>query len=82
MGGGLVTMRLAQPIAVTSGRFLLANGTPLAAGVTAQEQVVELGYGTSLFGAPLSVAAFQRRNAGNLAGLTDRGAAFTWRVGF
>ena len=82
MGGGLVTMRLAQPIAVTSGRFLLANGTPLAAGVTAQEQVVELGYGTSLFGAPLSLGAFERRNAGNIAGLTDRGAAFTWRLGF
>lgn len=82
MGPGLVSLRLAQPLAVTAGQFRLANGTPVGAAVTAQEQVVELGFDIGLFGAPLSLAAFERRNAGNLAGLADRGAAFTWRVDF
>jgi subtilisin family serine protease len=82
MGPGLVSVRLAQPLAVTAGQFRLANGTPVGAAVTAQEQVVEVGLDIGLFGAPLSLAAFERRNAGNLAGLADRGAAFTWRVGF
>ena len=82
MGPGLVSARLAQPLAVVSGRFLLANGTPVVAAATAQEQVVELGFDTALFGAPLSLAAFARRDAGNIPGVTDRGVAFTWRAGF
>ena len=82
MGPGLVSARMAQPLAVTAGQFLLANGTPVAAGVTAREQVMELGFDTALFGSPLSLAAYQRRNAGNLPGLSDRGAALTWRTAF
>jgi hypothetical protein len=86
VGPGLVSVRLAQPLAVTAGQFRLANGTPVAAGVTAQEQVLELGLDIDLFGAllgaPLSLAAFERRNAGNVEGLWDRGLAFTWRRGF
>jgi hypothetical protein len=82
MGPGLLSVRLAQPLAVTTGQFRLANGTPLAAGVTAREQVLELGLDTGLFGAPLSLAAFERRNAGNLPGLVDRGMAVSWRRGF
>ena len=82
MGGALVSARLARPLAVTAGQFLLANGTAAAAAVTAGEQVVELGFDGRLFGAPLSLAAFDRRNAGNIAGVSDRGLAFTWRVGF
>lgn len=82
VGAGLLSARLARPLAVTSGQFRLANGTPVGVGVVAQEQVVELGLDTGLFGAPLSLAAFERRNAGNIPGLTDRGAAFTWRRGF
>jgi hypothetical protein len=43
---------------------------------------MELGFDTALFGSPLSLAAYQRRNAGNLPGLSDRGAALTWRTAF
>lgn len=82
MGAGLLTARLAQPLAVTAGQFRLANGTAVGAAVTAQERVLELGFEGRLFGAPLSLAAFARRDAGNIPGLTDRGAAFTWAVGF
>lgn len=82
VGDGLVSARLARPLAVTAGQFLLANGTAAAAAVTAEEQVVELGFDGRLFGAPLSLAAFDRRNAGNIAELSDRGVAFTWRLGF
>ncbi len=82
MGPGLVSARVAQPLAVTAGGFRLANCTPVAAGVTAREQVLELGFDTALFGSPLSLAAYERRNAGNLPGVSDRGAAFTWRTAF
>jgi subtilisin family serine protease len=81
VGGSLLSARLAQPLAVVGGRFRLANGTPLDAAVTAQESVVELGLETGLFGAPLSLAAFHRADAGNIAGASDTGAALTWRLG-
>jgi hypothetical protein len=55
---------------------------PVGAAVTAQEAVVELGVDTLLFGAPLSLAAFHRADAGNIAGQTDTGAALSWRIGF
>jgi hypothetical protein len=82
LGGSLISARLAQPLAVTGGRFLLANGTPVEARVAAQEQLLEIGIDTPLFGAPLSIAAFGRRNAGNLEGVSDRGAALRWQRAF
>ncbi len=81
-GAGLISARLARPLAVTGGRFLLADGTPLEARVAAQERLVEIGIDTPLFGAPFSVAAFERRNAGNLDGVSDRGAALRWQTRF
>ena len=80
--GAILTARLARPLAVTSGQFRLANGMPVGAAATAQEAVVELGVDTLLFGAPLSLAAFHRADAGNIAGQTDTGAALSWRIGF
>jgi hypothetical protein len=82
MGTNRLSARVAQPLAVTGGRFQLANGTALEAAATARESVLELGLETALFGAPLSFAAFHRSDAGNIAGISDTGAAFTWRVGF
>jgi len=80
--GAILTARLARPLAVTSGQFRLANGMPVGAAATAQEAVMELGVDTLLFGAPLSLAAFHRADAGNIAGQTDTGAALSWRIGF
>ncbi len=77
-GPGRLSLRFAGPMAVTSGQFRLANGTPVAAAVTARETAAELGYD---FGA-LSLAAFHRMNAGNLPGIADSGAAFTFRTSF
>lgn len=82
LGGSLFSARVAQPLAVTGGRFRLANGPALEAAATARETVLELGVETALFGAPLSLAAFHRSDAGNIAGISDTGAAFTWMVGF
>lgn len=82
VGGAQLSARIAQPLAVTGGRFLLANGTPLSAAVTAPEQVFELGFDTAFLGAPLSLGLFERSNAGNIRGVSDRGAAISWRVGF
>lgn len=77
-GPGRLSLRLAGPMAVTSGRFLLANGTPVAAAATARETATELGYA---WGA-LSLAAFHRHNAGNLPGVADSGGAFSFRTTF
>lgn len=77
-GPGRLSLRLAGPMAVSSGQFLLANGAPVAAAATARETATELGYD---FGA-LSLAAYHRQNAGNLPGLADTGAAFTFRTAF
>jgi hypothetical protein len=82
VGRNRLTARIAQPLTLTGGRFRLANGTPIDAAATARESVVELGFDTLLFGAPLSLAAFHRADAGNIGGLADTGAAFSWRLGF
>ena len=55
-----------------------AAGAPLSAGVTARETSREIGWSRG----GLGVAAFSRRNAGNQPGLSDRGAALTWKAGF
>jgi len=78
MVGGTLRLRLAQPLAVIEGRFRLANGTPLVAAVTAQETTSEIGFHHG----GLSLAAFHRQEAGNIAGLSDSGAAFTIRTAF
>lgn len=78
VGPGVLSLRFAGPVVVTGGQFLLANGTPLAARANARETAAELGYSLGR----LSVAAYQRNDAGNMAGRRDRGAAFTWRAGF
>lgn len=77
-GPGLLSLRLAGPMAVTSGRFQLANGTRLAASATRRETAAELGYQWRA----LSLAAFHRRNAGNLPGLVDSGAALSLQTDF
>ncbi|WP_199555594.1 S8 family peptidase [Sandaracinobacteroides hominis] len=76
--GGQLSFRLAQPLAVTSGRFLLANGTPLSAAVTATETAAEVGFDRGDF----SLAAFHRQDAGNIRGRTDTGTAVTFRTRF
>jgi hypothetical protein len=78
VAGGTVHARLALPLAVTHGHFTLANGQTALAAATARETAVELGYEVG----GLSVAAFQRRDAGNLPGIRDSGAAVTFRIGF
>ena len=77
-GPGRLSLRVAGPMAVSGGRFLLANGTPVAVAATARETATELGYAVG----SLSLAAFHRQNAGNLPGLADTGAAFTFRTDF
>lgn len=77
-GPGRLSLRLAGPMAVTSGQFRLANGTAIAAAATARETATELGYDLGA----LSLAAFHRQNAGNLPGLTDTGAALTFQTAF
>ena len=77
-GPGRVTLTVARPIAITAGRFRLANGTPVGAAVAAQEVAAELGYDWG----GVSLALYQRRNAGNRPGLTDSGAALVWKAGF
>jgi hypothetical protein len=71
LGESLVSLRIAQPLALVSGRFRLANGTPLHAAVSAQETTLELG----LDHGPLALAAYRRADAGNIRGVTDTGAA-------
>jgi hypothetical protein len=78
VAGGTVRLRLAQPLALIDGRFRLANGTPLSVAVSAQETTGEIGFDRG----GLSVAAFHRRDAGNIPGLSDTGAAFTIRSDF
>lgn len=78
IGPGRLRAQFSSPLVVTSGQFRLANGAPITASASARETVAELGYEAG----PLSLALFQRRNAGNIAGLVDRGAAFTLRAGF
>lgn len=78
LAGGQLDLFLARPLAVTGGGFRLANGAPLSAGVTARETSREIGWSRG----GLGVAAFSRRNAGNQPGLSDRGAALTWKAGF
>jgi len=78
LAGGTLRLRLAQPLAVIDGRFRLANGTALAVAVAAQETTGEIGF--DLGG--VSLAAFHRRDAGNIPGLSDTGAAFTVRTDF
>ncbi len=73
MGAGRLALHLGGPAAVTGGRFRLANGPAVAAQATARETVAELGYQLGGFAAFL----YQRRDAGNLRGLVDRGGGFT-----
>jgi subtilisin family serine protease len=76
--GGTLRAQFALPLALTHGHFTLANGQRAEAAATSRETALELGY--DLGG--LSVAAFTRRDAGNLPGVRDSGAALTYRVGF
>ena len=78
LSAGRLSLTLAQPVAITAGQLRLADGTPLAAAVTARETAAELGWARG----GLQLAAFHRRNAGNLPGLADTGAAISWRAGF
>lgn len=78
VSGGLVSLRLAQPLAVTRGQFRMANGAVAGAAVMAAETSAEIGFQRG----PLSLAAFHRADAGNIRGLTDSGAALTFRTGF
>lgn len=78
LAGGTLSLRLAQPLALIDGRFRLANGAPLVVAATAREATGELGF--DLGG--MSFAAFHRRDAGNIPGLSDSGAAFTVRRDF
>ena len=78
LGGGVLSLFVAQPPAVTGGGFRLADGTPLGAGVTARETAREIGWSRGGF----TLAAFRRDNAGNQPGLTDTGGAVTLRTRF
>ncbi len=78
LGDGLLTLRLAQPLAVTGGSLRLANGAVLHAAATAHETATEVGFDRG----PLSVALFRRRDAGNIPGLQDNGGALAFRSQF
>lgn len=78
LAGGTLRAQAALPLAVTAGHFTLANGQTAQAAATARETAMELGYDIG----GLSLAAFTRRDAGNLPGVRDSGAALTYRVGF
>ncbi len=75
---GMLHLRLAQPLALVAGGFRLANGAALPVATTAQETTGEIGFDIGA----LSLAAFHRRDAGNIPGLSDNGAALSLRAGF
>lgn len=78
LAGGTLRLRLAQPLALIDGSFRLATGTSLAVAPTARETTGEIGFDHG----GLSLAAFHRRDAGHIPGLSDTGAAFTVRSAF
>lgn len=78
LGDGRVELRLGQPLVVVDGSFQLATGATLDAAPAVRERAIELGY---VQGA-LSLAAFQRADAGHQRGATDRGAALAFRQRF
>lgn len=77
-GPGRLRLQLSGPAVISGGHFQLANGARIDARARAHETAAELGFDLGA----LSVAAFNRRNAGNIRGLTDRGAALSYRANF
>jgi subtilisin family serine protease len=78
LAAGRLNFSLARPLAITSGLLRLANGTAVEAAAPARETATELGYSRG----GLSLAAFDRRRAGNIGTLRDSGAALSFRTAF
>lgn len=78
LADGLLSLRVAQPLAVTAATLALADGRHLSAAATARETATELGYSKG----SLRLATFHRTNAGNQPNLTDTGAALSLRTRF
>ncbi len=70
---GRFSFHLAQPLALTAGRFLLADGAAPVA-VAARERIAELGWAHQ-GAANMGVTLFHRQNPGHAKGPADQGAA-------
>ena len=80
--GGRLHAHLAQPLAISGGRFAVGAGYADAR-AEARETAHEVGFsrGTDRFG-QLDLTAYQRVNAGNRPGLSDLGVAVRLSRGF